>query len=846
MRSAIAALRSILVVLAGIALAGCEGISSSGNTSAGPSTYTVGVTVSGLTGTGLALQNNGGANIPIAANGSFTFPAAVVAGDTYSVSVFAQPDSPAQTCVVANGGGTASANVINVTVTCALKTTTDDTVGGTVTGVQGSGMVLQMSDGSTITIAANGTFTFPVSVTPGTAYAISVLTVPTQPYQDCTILNGSGTTGDVNIGNITISCQTNTNTPYTIGGTVAWQTGSGSLTLQVNGLDSTTVTSNGTAAVPFTFSTPIPSGSAYVVTAQEPGASGQSHTCVLSNASGVVGAANITNVAIVCGAVAQLAVTTQGLSGQGLTVQDGDGTTFPITGSGTASFPTTLTPGQAYNVVVTGQPSNPSQTCTVANGTGTVPPNGVISASISCTTNTYVVGGTVTGLPNPLTGNQLILSDNGTDSLTLGANGAFQFAIPVASNGTYAVTVTTQPGFLTQLGNLTQTQYVCNVTGATGTVINAPINSVVVTCIQPDGFAYVTNASDNTVTDFVIDANTGALLPFGTAATGTTPTSVTAFTGGVFTNFGSSAYVANGGSSNLTSYSLDVNTGVLTSPSTFAQAGAIGASSITLGAYDFTNNVNPLYVTNPGSGNISVVQAANTGALTFTNTLYPAGAKPVTAAFAQIPTDFIAAVSTTDSTLSAYSTDATGTLLTQASTFPVATGSQPTAVATPSLYNPNTGSFTVVYVATSGDNTISFAAASVSPTNALLTIGALTAGVTLPSGTGPITVAVDTNYDYLYAVNSAGVWILSLNVSTGAPTLVSTTPVPVGTAPSSAIVFGGFNSDLLYVINSGDGTVSAFTINSTSGALTPVTGSPFKTGNGPSSIFAVFRPNLAG
>ena len=848
MQPAIAALRSILLVLAGIALAGCDGGSSNGNTPAGQKAYTVGGTVSGLTGTGLAVQNNGGASVPITANGSFTFPAAVVAGDAYSVSVFTQPDSPAQSCVVANGSGTVSANVTNVTVTCALKTTSVDTVGGTITGVQGSGMVLQMSDGSTVTIASNGSFTFPVSVAPGTAYAISVLTVPTQPYQDCSILNGSGTTGDVDIGNITISCKTNTNTPYTIGGTVTWQTGGGSLTLQVNGLDSTTVASNGTGAVPFTFSTPIPSGSAYVVTAQEPGASAQSHTCVLSNASGVVGDANITNVAIVCGAVAQLTVTTQGLSGQGLTVQDGDGSTFSIPGNGTASFPTTLTAGQTYNVVVTGQPSNPTQTCTVANGTGTVPPNGVISASITCTTNTYVVGGTVTGLPNPLNGNQLVLSDNSTDQVTLGANGAFQFAIPVASDGTYAVTVTTQPGYVTQNGSLSETEYVCNVTGATGTVVNAAINSVVVTCIQPDGFAYVTNATDNTVTDFVIDATSGALLPFGTVATGTTPASVTAFTGAYYINFGSWAYVANSGSSNVVSYSIDTNTGVLTNPSTFAQAGATGASSITLGAYDSTNDTNPLYVTNPGSGNISVAQAASTGSLTFTSTLYPAGAGPVTAAFSQVPTDFIAAVSAADNALSAYSTDTTGTVLTQASTFPVGTGPQPTAVAAATLFSPTSvaGSFTSVYVATSGDNTISFAVPNVDPTSGLLTIGTLTAGVTLPSGTGPITLAVDNNYDYLYAINSAGVWILSLNVFTGAPTLVSTTPVPVGTAPSSAVVFSGYNSDILYVTNSGDGTVSAFTINSTSGALTPVTGSPFKTGKGPSSMFAVFRPDLAG
>jgi hypothetical protein len=809
------------------------------------------VTVGGLTGTGLALQNNGGASVAIAANGSFTFPAAVVAGGAYSVSVFTQPDSPAQSCAVANGSGTASANVTNVTVTCALKTTADDTVGGTVTGVQGSGMVLRLSDGSTVTIASNGTFAFPASVAPGTAYTVSVLTVPTQPYQDCTVQNASGTTGDVEIGNIAISCKTNTNTPYTIGGTVSWQTGSGSLILQVNGLDSTTVTSNGAAAVPFTFSTGIPSGSAYVVTAQEPGASGQSHTCSLSNASGVVGGANITNVAIVCGAVAQLAVTAQGLSGQGLTVQDGDGSTYSITGAGSASFPTTLTPGQTYNVVITGQPSNPTQTCTVANGTGTVPANGVIPASITCTTNTYVVGGTVTGLPNPLTGNQLILSDNGTDPLTLGANGAFQFAIPVASGGTYSVTVTTQPGNVTLIGTLSQTQYVCNVAGATGPVTNAAINSVVVTCIQADGFAYVTNATDNTVTDFVIDGTTGAILPFGTVSAGTTPASVAAFTGPNYPNSGGWAYVANSGSSNLSSYSIDVNTGVLTSPSTVAQAGATGASSLIPGAFNSTTNT--FYVTNPGSGNLSVAQAPDsTGTVAFTNTLYPAGAKPVTAAFGEVLSagtnvGFIAAVSTADNTLSAYSTDTTGAVLTQASTFPVVTGPQPTAVATASLYNPNTATLlTSVYVATSGDNAISFALPNFNPTSGQLTIGALTAGVTLPSGTGPIALAVDTNYDYLYAVNSAGVWILSLNVSTGAPTLVSTKPVSVGTAPSSATVFSVFTSDVLYITNSGDGTVSAFTINSTSGALTPITGSPFKTGNGSSSIVAVFRPGLAG
>lgn len=81
--------------------------------------YTVGGTVSGLAGTGLVLQNNGGDNLPISANGPFTFPTALGNGSPYNVTVFTQPTGPAQTCTVTNGSGTISgANVTNVQVTC--------------------------------------------------------------------------------------------------------------------------------------------------------------------------------------------------------------------------------------------------------------------------------------------------------------------------------------------------------------------------------------------------------------------------------------------------------------------------------------------------------------------------------------------------------------------------------------------------------------------------------------------------------------------------------------------------------------------------------------------------------
>ncbi len=81
-------------------------------------TYTVGGAVAGLTGTGLALKLNGGADLPISANGAFTFPGSLANGASYAVTVGTQPAG--QTCSVANGSGTiAGANVTSVVVDCA-------------------------------------------------------------------------------------------------------------------------------------------------------------------------------------------------------------------------------------------------------------------------------------------------------------------------------------------------------------------------------------------------------------------------------------------------------------------------------------------------------------------------------------------------------------------------------------------------------------------------------------------------------------------------------------------------------------------------------------------------------
>jgi hypothetical protein len=79
------------------------------------SAYTVGGTVTGLTGT-LVLRNNGAEDKTISSNGAFTFQAPAPHGTAYSVTVKTQPAS--QTCTISGGAGTATAAVTGIAVKC--------------------------------------------------------------------------------------------------------------------------------------------------------------------------------------------------------------------------------------------------------------------------------------------------------------------------------------------------------------------------------------------------------------------------------------------------------------------------------------------------------------------------------------------------------------------------------------------------------------------------------------------------------------------------------------------------------------------------------------------------------
>lgn len=386
--------KTFALIVFAVILSGCSGNSTGGgsSSSSSSSSYTIGGNVAGLSGTGLVLEDNGGDKLSIAASGAFTFKTAIGSGQTYNVTVLTQPTNPSQTCSVANGSGTASANVTGVQVTCGSSSVT---IGGSVTGLTGTGMVLQDNGSNNLTISSNGPFTFSTALANGATYDVTVLTQPVSPAQVCTVSSGTGT-ATANVGSIVVTCATAT---LSVGGSIS------------------------------------------------------------------------------------------GLDGKGLVLQDNGGDNLSIAGNGTFTFASLIPTNGSYNVTVLTQPTNPGQTCTVSNGTGTTTTN-VTTVQVVCPAVFFPVGGQVVGLVG--SGNSPVLQDNGGDNLTLTGDGPFTFVDPIAYGGQYDVFMLVPPS-----GTQTQPCVLWDYQG----VVTAPITSVVVDCGHNDwNWMDGTNGSNKTGT----------------------------------------------------------------------------------------------------------------------------------------------------------------------------------------------------------------------------------------------------------------------------------------------------------------------------------------------------------
>jgi hypothetical protein len=89
----------------------------SGGGGGGATTYSVSVTVSGLTGTALVLQDNGTSNLTVSSNTTASFATKLASGAAYAVTVLTQPTG--LKCTVAGGSGKVGTSNVSIAVSCA-------------------------------------------------------------------------------------------------------------------------------------------------------------------------------------------------------------------------------------------------------------------------------------------------------------------------------------------------------------------------------------------------------------------------------------------------------------------------------------------------------------------------------------------------------------------------------------------------------------------------------------------------------------------------------------------------------------------------------------------------------
>jgi Galactose oxidase, central domain len=413
-----------------------------------PGTHSLSGSISGLTAAGLVLAN-GSATMTLSAGAtSFTSASAFQSGQSYAVTVRTQPAG--LICSVANATGTFStANVNDLAVTCVSTYA----LGGTISGLSEDGLALT-NNGENLPVSPSaGTFVFATRFTTGTTYAVTAQSVPSG--LTCSVANGTGSLGTANVNNVVVTCSKQA---YSLGGTVSGLNGSG--LVLANGTDRMTVPSG---SATFTMPAAVAYTSSYSVTVDtQP----QGVTCAVQNGTGVMGASAVTNVAVTCSDQPYtLGGTVSGLSGAGLVLANDTDTVQVPANASTFTLPTRVAFSISYAVTVASQPVG--ITCSVSNGSGTMPAANVTAVSAVCSSNAYTLGGSITGLTN----GGLVLTD-GTDTVTVAA-GAANFKMPtaVAFGSHYQVTVATQP-----------TNSACTVSNGAATMPAADVNDIAVTC----------------------------------------------------------------------------------------------------------------------------------------------------------------------------------------------------------------------------------------------------------------------------------------------------------------------------------------------------------------------------
>ena len=369
-------------------------------------TATVKGTVSNLSGTGLIISVNG--QLQAVSTANVNFATTIKNGEAYTLAVAVQPSLPSQVCAFTSPTtGVASDGAILIALQCNAPPAW--AIQGTTAGYAGSGLQVQLNGGEIVTVTGSS-FSFATNISDTQPYNVQVKTQPTGPAQICTAQRNVGVVTGSNVTDISINCSTVT---FSVGGFVTGLASGAAMTVQINGTQSTARAVDGF----FTFTNKLADQTAFDITVS---AQPAGQICSVSKGTGIVDGPGSYAALIQCSSTTHtISGTLSGLSGGYTTLVSSAGEFLPVTGNGTFSFTKSFALNSDYVIEVFRNPAAPAQTCTVANGTGTITAN-VTNVAVSCATTGYSIGGTST--ISGLTSAGLILRLNGSSDIAVPAN----------------------------------------------------------------------------------------------------------------------------------------------------------------------------------------------------------------------------------------------------------------------------------------------------------------------------------------------------------------------------------------------------------------------------------------
>ena len=155
-----------------------------------------------------------------------------------------------------------------------------------------------------------------------------------------------------------------------------------------------------------------------------------------------------------------------GLAKSGLVLKNGDSELEVLAGASSFYFPNLIKSEDRYDIKILTQPKG--ATCTITNGSGKANSYSVSTAYVTCITDQYTLGGSISGL----TADGLILANGQSQISPLANSSKFVFPATVGDGATYTVNVFKNPPGLA-----------CSISNPVGTMGSSNNDSLVVACV---------------------------------------------------------------------------------------------------------------------------------------------------------------------------------------------------------------------------------------------------------------------------------------------------------------------------------------------------------------------------